>query len=318
MPNKGLLLVAAVAVATLLYLVYLAATFEAPEGVTTVNLEAPAQRQLRDDVRDERPDGRLLPSIEPVPAEPLTPASAPPVIDEPAIEIAVNESPLIDEAVDEAVVEPVDAADELADQAEQIEPEPQLPSLNDSDGFVVQRIRELQNGMEVARLLATDQLVRRFVVTVDALSREDLPQANLPYQPLQQEMPVQTIDEERLFQMNADAQSRFDPIVDTIFAMDMEQTMGLYRILSPLFQQAYTEIGFRDVNFDDTLRKAIMNVLRLDVEAGPFQLVKPSVMYLYADTRIEALGRLQKQLIRLGPDNADRVKEKLRQFMTLL
>jgi len=309
MANKGLLFIAAVAIATLLYLVYLAATFEAPEGLTTVNLEPPAQNQRRQDAPEERQQSSVLPSIEPRSPQPVTPTSAPPVIEQPSSTDAIVSAPDIAQSqdVEEPLTEPL-----------QVAAEPVLPELNDSDGFVVERIQQLQNGMAVVRLLASEQLVRRFVVMVDAVSREELPQANLPYAGMQQEMPVQVIDEDLLFQMNADAHDRFDPIVDVIFAMDMEQTMSLYRLMSPMFQQAYAEIGYRDVNFDDTLRSAIMNVLRFDVEAGPYQLVKPSVMYLYADTRVEALSDLQKQLIRLGPDNADRVKEKLRQFMTML
>ncbi|MBT6549201.1 MAG: DUF3014 domain-containing protein, partial [Gammaproteobacteria bacterium] len=51
---------------------------------------------------------------------------------------------------------------------------------------------------------------------------------------------------------------------------------------------------------------------------GPFQLVKPSVMYLYADTRLEELANMNKQLIRLGPENSARLKAKLREFKQAL
>jgi hypothetical protein len=51
---------------------------------------------------------------------------------------------------------------------------------------------------------------------------------------------------------------------------------------------------------------------------GPFQLVKPSVMYLYADTRLEELADMNKQLIRLGPENSARLKAKLREFKAAL
>jgi hypothetical protein len=94
--------------------------------------------------------------------------------------------------------------------------------------------------------------------------------------------------------------------------------MLLYRTVSPLLQQAYAEIGFRDVNFDDTLRTAINRVLSVSEVPGPYQLVKPSVMFLYADASIENLSAVNKQLIRLGPDNSAKVKTKLRQFLAQL
>jgi hypothetical protein len=41
-------------------------------------------------------------------------------------------------------------------------------------------------------------------------------------------------------------------------------------------------------------------------------------MYLYADTRLEELANMNKQLIRLGPENSARLKAKLREFKQAL
>ena len=94
--------------------------------------------------------------------------------------------------------------------------------------------------------------------------------------------------------------------------------MAFYRTLSPLFQQAYAEIGFRNVSFDATLRSAITTVLRTTDVEGPYQLVKPSVMLLYADASIENLQEVHKQLIRIGPENTAKLKDKLQQFLLQL
>ena len=91
-----------------------------------------------------------------------------------------------------------------------------------------------------------------------------------------------------------------------------------YQMLLPLFQQAYAEIGFRNVSFDETLRAAINNVLRTTNMEGPYQLVKPSVKYLYADSSVENLAEVHKQLLRIGPDNTSALKAKLREFLTKL
>lgn len=44
MANKSLTIIAAIAVIGMLFLVYLAATFESPEGTRTVEIEAPVPR----------------------------------------------------------------------------------------------------------------------------------------------------------------------------------------------------------------------------------------------------------------------------------
>jgi hypothetical protein len=189
----------------------------------------------------------------------------------------------------------------------------QLPSLNDSDAFVFEGLRALQNGAAVISVLADEQLIRSIVVFVDNISRGGFPQTGLPYKGIGQEMPVRNIDA-NLFVMEPSAHARFDSIIDTFVSVDTRQAMALYRTLGPLFQQAYAEIGYRNVDFDDTLRSAINIVLRSPNVEGPYQLVKPSVMFLYADANIENMVEVQKQLIRIGPENTEKLKEKLRSF----
>ena len=294
MSKSGLWIIAGVAMFTFGYLVYLAATFEAPEGTTTVVIQPPALRpaveEISEPFRPSLPQTRIQPE-----PEPAAPAAAVPVVEAPPVEIAAPEP--------EIVIDDTSLAE--------------LPSLNDSDGFVLEGISALQNGLEAIRLLANDQLARKFVVFVDNISRGEFPQTGLPYRSLTQEMPVENIDD-NLFVMDDSAFKRFDQIVDTFVSIDTDAAIILYRSLSPLFQQAYGEIGFRDVNFDDTLRSAINNVLRTDNVEGPFQLVKPSVMFLYADASIENLQDVHKQLIRLGPDNTQKLKAKLRNFSSQL
>ena len=294
MSKSGLWIIAGVAMFTFGYLVYLAATFEAPEGTTTVVIQPPALRSAAEEISEPFRPSLPQTRIQPEP-EPAAPAAAVPVVEAPPVEIVAPEP--------EIVIDDTSLAE--------------LPSLNDSDGFVLEGISALQNGLEAIRLLANDQLARKFVVFVDNISRGEFPQTGLPYRSLTQEMPAENIDD-NLFVMDDSAFKRFDQIVDTFVSIDTDAAIVLYRSLSTLFQQAYGEIGFRDVNFDDTLRSAINNVLRTDNVEGPFQLVKPSVMFLYADASIENLQDVHKQLIRLGPDNTQKLKAKLRNFSSQL
>ena len=222
-------------------------------------------------------------------------ATGEPIIEELPVEVAIStdETPVVEDTLIE------------------------LPSLNDSDSFIIEKIQAFQNGVELIQLLSNDQLLRSFVVFVENISRGEFPQTGLPYRRIDEEMAVTTVDD-NLFVMDESAHARFDRVVDTFVAIDTDQALILYRTLSPLFQQAYSEIGFRNVNFDDTLRQAINNVLRSPNVDGPFQLVKPSVMFLYADSSIENLNNVNKQLVRIGPENTEKLKAKLREFTLLL
>lgn len=300
MSKSGLWIIAAVAIFTLLGLVFLAMTWEAPAGTTTVVLPAPVETAPADPT-EQSPSASsnnaassALPRIRIQPQQP-----------EPA-----------------AVVTDVEPAPPPV-EVSAVEPEPdttaavQLPSLGASDEFVLENLRGLQNGIQLIGLLRSEQLIRNFVVLVDNVSRNSFPQTGLPYQAMNQEMQVRSLDE-NLFVMEQSAHGRFDAIIDTFIAVDTQAAMAIYRLISPLLRQAYGELGYGDNNFDPVLRRAIRNVLDMDPPEGPYQLVKPSVMYLYADAGIENLSAVEKQLIRLGPENTQKLQQKLQAFLSAL
>lgn len=304
MSKSGLYAIAAVAILTLLSLVYFAFTFEAPQGTTTVLIEPPAPTIEPPESAERPSQGQQSPTA--LPQIRIQPeADSPPIVAAVAEEVEIAPSPREVEVVAEESI---------------VEDEPnvvQLPTLNNSDTFVFEGLEAMQNGASVLRLLAQDQIVRKFVVFVENISRGEFPQTGLPYRALGEEMPVRNIDE-NFFVMEDSAHARFDEIVQTFVSLDTDAAVTLYRALSPLFQQAYAEIGFRNVSFDETLRLSINNIVRTTNMAGPYQLVKPSVMYLYADASIENLQEVHKQLLRIGPDNTIILKAKLREFASQL
>ena len=285
MSKFGIWSVAGIAVLTFVYLVYLAVAFEAPTGTTTVILPTPAAESAE-------PAPRPVPSRI-TPSTPAAPAIAS-TGDEPETVVAVE------------VVDPEPAAPQL-----------DLPRLNNSDGFVLEKIAELASGSRLLEFLVDEQLVRKVVVLVENVSRGQYPQTALPYKAINEEMQVTTTDG-RLFTLDEASYARFDAAIAAFVALDTEQAVALYRLLAPLLQQAYAEIGFRDAEFEQALIKAIDAVLMAPEIEGPFQLVKPSVMYLYADSRLEELADINKQLIRIGPKNSAELKAKLREFKQAL
>ena len=307
MAKSGLFVIAAVAILTLFSLVYFALTVDSPEGTTTLVIEPPVS------VVENSPTSSPSPAPSTQPNSPLPQIRLQPQQEPASVAISEPEIAMLPEEVEQAELtpEPEPELDEYDTNA--IE----LPNLTDSDPFVFETLQTLQNGIALVNALAEDQIVRKFVVFVENISRGEFPQTGLPYKGLGQEMPVSEIDD-NLFVMDQVAHSRFDQVVGTFVETDTDAAVIIYRMLSPLFQQAYAEIGFRNVSFDETLRAAINNVLRTTNMEGPYQLVKPSVMYLYADSSIENLAEVHKQLLRIGPDNTSALKAKLREFLTRL
>jgi hypothetical protein len=276
MANKSLAIIAAIAVIGLLFLVYLAATFETPEGTRTVAIEAPVP-------------------IAPAAVERIVePTALLPTINEPAPAVVQT---IVEEPVAPAVIEEV----------------VELPTLNLSDAFVLTRLGALETGATLLELLTSEELIRRFVVFVENVSQGSLPQLEYPVRRLQQPMAVREVDA-NLFEMQTVSYQRYTPLIDALTAVDPDQAVAIYRILRPLFQESFAEIGYPNRSFDEVLIRAIDNVVGAQTAEGPFQLVKPKVMYVYADAGIESMTPVEKQLLRMGPQNAEKLKSALAQY----
>jgi hypothetical protein len=94
--------------------------------------------------------------------------------------------------------------------------------------------------------------------------------------------------------------------------------VSFYRGLEPLFQQAYEELGHPDASFTARLNEVIEHLLQTPTPRGQVALVQPSVLYKYADERLEKLSAGQKVMIRMGVDNATVIKGKLREIQAEL
>jgi hypothetical protein len=82
----------------------------------------------------------------------------------------------------------------------------------------------------------------------------------------------------------------------------------------PLFQRAYAELGFAQARFHDRLLEALDDLLEAPELAGAVKLVRPKVFYKFADPELESLSAGQKIMIRMGAENAAKVKAKLREI----
>jgi hypothetical protein len=96
--------------------------------------------------------------------------------------------------------------------------------------------------------------------------------------------------------------------------VDVGQAAGLYRRFYPLLQEAYEELGYPGQYFNDRLVAVIDHLLATPNVEEPIRLVHPSVMYKFADPKLESLSAGQKAMLRIGRENAAAVKAKLRAF----
>ncbi|THF66461.1 DUF3014 domain-containing protein [Pseudothauera nasutitermitis] len=201
------------------------------------------------------------------------------------------------------------------------QPEPEddvepLPALDESDAALQSALAGLPGLGEHLRLLISGNLVRRIVVTVDNLPGERLPIARAPLR--QAEGAFRVTAETGAFTIAADNAARYTPYVRLAEAVPAQALVALYARFYPLFQEAYEELGYPSARFNDRLVAVIDHVVAAPEISGPIELVQPKIRYLFADPRLEALSAGQKIMIRMGPENARKIKAKLREIRALL
>ena len=96
--------------------------------------------------------------------------------------------------------------------------------------------------------------------------------------------------------------------------MKIPAVTATYQRYYPLFQQAYSDLGYPDGYFNDRLIVVIDDLLATPNIDGPLRLVRPHVLYQFADPALESLSAGQKALLRMGRENAAVVKGKLREL----
>jgi len=184
-----------------------------------------------------------------------------------------------------------------------------LPDLANSDPTVSSAVAALAGDAAVKSYLAPDNIIRRLVVTVDNLPRQKVAVDKRPINAV----PGSFIaDGDELHStLNARNFARYQPMVDVIRKLDMQQLAAAYVRFYPLCQSVYQNLGYPNGYFNDRLVQVIDVLLATPQISGPIDLVRPNVMYTYADPTLEARPAGQKLLIRMGPENAAIIKAKL-------
>ncbi|MEJ8568094.1 DUF3014 domain-containing protein [Elongatibacter sediminis] len=208
-------------------------------------------------------------------------------------------------------------------------PEP-LPALSDSDPVVRETVQEVTGGVAPNEVQLRDSIVPRLVAAVDALTGNQVPgsllpveapptpfQANVDFQPPTVVTNAQG-DELEQYTLDPVNFARYEPYVDYLESIDAGQFAAEYLHYNPLLQQAYAELGYPDGDFTARLLEVIDHLLATPQPEGPVRLVKPEAYYEFVDPELEALSAGQKLLIRMGGDNAERVRRKLVELRTVL
>jgi Protein of unknown function (DUF3014) len=209
-----------------------------------------------------------------------------------------------------AIRYPIETARQRASEPGGAQADAPLPALSDSDAPLNTAVGSLVGKKAQADLFQSQDIVHRIVATIDNLPREKAAQRLLPVKPIGGRFVTATTgDAVTISPANA---ARYAPFVAMVEAVDAKKVVAVYARFYPLFQQEYRALGYPNQYFNDRLIEAIDDLLATPEVPGPIKLVQPKVLYQFADPELESLSAGQKALIRMGSDNAARIKTRLR------
>ncbi|MGH8598474.1 MAG: DUF3014 domain-containing protein [Gammaproteobacteria bacterium] len=187
-----------------------------------------------------------------------------------------------------------------------------LPALADSDGDFTAAVAAAidLNGLE--KFVDLTEIIPRLVVTID-----NLPGSKVAVQKrLVKAIPggFQVIENTDALTLDTKNFARYAPLVSRVTAMDPVQLAAVYARFYPLFQQAYADLGYPDRYFNDRLIAVIDHLLAAPDPAPPIPLVQPKVMYRFADGELEQASAGHKIMMRIGQEQAGRIKAWLREL----
>lgn len=200
-------------------------------------------------------------------------------------------------------------------EAEQA-PQVPLPDLNNSDAEIQQAASQLTPAPNWGSWITTDEAIRKFVVVIDNMAQGKIARKHLPI-PKPDEKFVKSSDGVK-FYLDPAGYERYTPYISLFESIDNDMAVELYRRYSPLLEQAFAELGYPNRNFHDTLMKSFEQVLNAPVINRDIELIRPSVLYKFADPALERAPAVHKQLIRMGPDNTRSLQQKIKQLKATL
>jgi Protein of unknown function (DUF3014) len=188
-----------------------------------------------------------------------------------------------------------------------------LPSLDDSDSYFLLALIDIF-GKDVESVLVKDDLIDKIVVTIDNLPRKHVAEKVRPVGRLKGDFSVDPTENDEQFYLSADSYARYDLLVNLISKADLDAVAEVYRRFYPLFQESYVRLGYPNAYFNDRAIEVIDHLLLTPTPDQPILLVRPHVLYEFADPELASLSSGQKLLLRMGVKHADQIKTVLREL----
>ena len=179
-----------------------------------------------------------------------------------------------------------------------------LPPLDSMDPMMRSLLRALSSRPELARWLATDNLVQQLAAAIDKASLGK--SSSKEFKAIAPAGPFVISRAGGRRTIDPAGYRRYDGVVETVTSIDASAVARVYKTIRPRLNEAYRNMGHPGGNIDGALERALDILIATPVIKQPIAVVEGSgARWSYADPKLESLTQTQKQLLRMGPEHVD-------------
>jgi len=200
-------------------------------------------------------------------------------------------------------------------EQKQVEVQVDLPSLEKSDGFFRQELVSVS--VDLLDWFEADNLIKKYIVIINDLSQKQIIYKHRAF--LAPAKKMQVAKDSRGLYLDENSYKRYDGLANAIATINIEKATKMYLRWKPLFEEVYQDFSYpAEYQLEDIFLKAAASVIEAPVIEGRIALVKHAIRYKFADKNLESASDVEKQMIRMGPENTRKVQSTLRGLVQAL
>ena len=237
----------------------------------------------------------LLTGIWPPKGEPTPTATAPPPEPPP--------SPIMT-AIEEPAPEPSEPPPPPPEPVED-----PLPRLEESDDAVRDAVGDIPLGTAGQQYLIPGNIIERSASLIYLMAQGDVPYKLLPVSRPKAAFPIR--DDGTQVVTDPAGFERYDALTQWLQSLDLESLLSSLEWFIPLFKEAWSYYGEDPAAFDMAVVITLDLVIATpEIDLSEARLLRKEAVWIFEDPAIEGLAPIQKQVLRMGPENAKILKAK--------
>ena len=184
-----------------------------------------------------------------------------------------------------------------------------LPRLEESDDAVRDAVGDIPLGTAGQQYLIPGNIIERSASLIYLMAQGEVPYKLLPVSRPKAAFPIR--DDGTQVVTDPAGFERYDALTQWLQSLDLESLLSSLEWFIPLFREAWSYYGEDPAAFDFAVVMTLDLVIATpEIDLSEARLIRKEAVWIFEDPAIEGLAPIQKQVLRMGPENAKILKAK--------